>query len=87
MAAPASADASVGQHRGEARLRCTVRPDRVLTHCTLVEEAPKGMGFGAAGLRMAKAGRLEAPQPQPGVKPQHVLTIRISIRNRDDDGG
>ncbi|RAK57148.1 hypothetical protein DJ018_04110 [Phenylobacterium deserti] len=37
---------------GSARLECTVGENGVLTRCEAADEAPKGIGFGAAALRM-----------------------------------
>jgi len=39
---------------GRVRIRCRVRPSGLLTNCAVLEETPKGYGFGGATLKFSK---------------------------------
>lgn len=46
---------------GRVELSCVIRLDDRLEGCRVVEESPAGLGFGAAGLRVADYFRFAAP--------------------------
>ncbi|GAA0617605.1 hypothetical protein GCM10009422_11050 [Brevundimonas kwangchunensis] len=49
--------------KGVVRLICTVQPDRSLTNCLVVEEAPSGLGFGRSALAAAGDARVAGEVP------------------------
>jgi hypothetical protein len=65
--APAPAPAGIAQ------IRCVLGQEGALTGCTLVSEAPLGMGVGDAALKMSQAVKL------PGGQAGQVVTIPFKI--------
>lgn len=65
---------------GVVRLRCEVAPTGVLSDCRVAHESPKGMGFGAAALKMSATFKMRPPL-QPGARyPDTTVQIPISFR-------
>lgn len=57
---------------GGAVLACAVSPKNRMEHCEVTFEAPEGMGFGAAALRLAPLFRI-----RPGDPPGQLINIPI----------
>ena len=64
---------------GRAVIRCSVRADRRVDRCVLVEEQPPGQGFGEAALKLASRFRAAPADRAPGE------TVPITIRFRISD--
>jgi TonB family protein len=62
---------------GRVDLHCLVAPDGSMTDCQIADEAPAGMGFGAAALKLAQGFRRSPPDPSDASKP---ITQNIPIR-------
>ena len=45
--------------QGHAKLACRVNTDGTLSECRVLDESPKGLGFGAASLRMSRMLRVK----------------------------
>jgi protein TonB len=67
---------------GYVVLSCINEANGKLTHCSVVEEKPKGQGFGQASLQAAPVFRLEL-KTKEGV-PVEGARVRIPIRWRLD---
>jgi hypothetical protein len=64
-------DAKPATPAGVASIRCTLADAGALTGCTVVNEAPLGMGLGEAALKMSREVKL------PGGQPGQVVTIPL----------
>lgn len=67
---------------GLARLSCTVAPKGELKGCTADDEAPVGLGYGAAALTLAEAYRLSPLQLLAGAAGRRV-TVRVGFAVTD----
>ena len=63
---------------GSVVLSCVVKADQTLDECRVVEETPRGKGFGKASLEAAKLFRMDL-RTQDG-NPVEGLEVRIPIR-------
>ncbi len=66
-----------GSTSGSADLSCTVQADGRVSGCTIVNETPVGLGYGAAALQAAAEARL-SPRSVDGVAVGG--TVRFTIR-------
>lgn len=71
---------------GSAMLSCTADPQGGLSDCALLSETPEGWDFGAAALRMAKAGVIRKA-PAGGVAGKVVVPVVFSPEGRGRRGG
>jgi TonB family protein len=62
-----------GPHNGYTRMRCDVRDDGRLENCVILEERPKGYGFGRATLNAAKFFKMRTRTPDGRPAPKTVI--------------
>ena len=62
---------------GRVVMECVTDAKGALTDCKVVQETPPGWGFGAAGLKVAKAFRVKNPQAGAVVR----LPLRWNMMN------
>lgn len=72
-------DALENEIEGEARLICTVLPDRTLD-CAVHSETPADAGFGAAALKLARLYVVRPAEEDPRVAVGQRLLIPIEYR-------
>jgi hypothetical protein len=66
---------------GRALLSCRVAiPTGVLQRCSVIEEQPKGLGFGAAALDMASDFQMRAPLAPGQRQPDDIVRIPIVFK-------
>ncbi len=71
---------------GSALISCIADPQGVLSGCELVSEAPEGWDFGAAALRMARAGLIRKP-PAAGVAGKVIVPVVFEPEGVRGPGG
>ncbi len=64
--------------RGLARLRCSLASTGQVENCRILEEAPSGMGFGEAALKLTAGYRLSAAQITDKTVGRYV-TVRVGF--------
>ena len=62
---------------GAVDLRCVVTPEGRVTDCTVEREAPPGLGFGEAAIRLSSQFRMK---PNPDMGPTERGTVLIPVK-------
>ncbi len=64
---------------GQVAVNCLVSATSQPVSCIVVDEAPTGMGFGAAAVRIVSRGELEVPEPSADLGDIPAFTTRIRM--------